>query len=827
MLLLTEVLAKQAWQVVQTIGDPDFINQKIVEFAEPASETSLEAQTISPDELERLKSLDTAALGTQAAEAMQARAAPVDQFASSPSQPAHSAMTASATQPRTASGDLSQSHPPAAKRAASAQTAYQAHPEAISRQTSSPVLPSGFAGASTDPRASYSTASRAPGSSKPQLPRITPPRKSTSSGPLSALGGFATGALGALADAAERAVDVVGGTVDEFGNLLMVPAESSSRNQNGGGIGSASNGATSPRRRYALLAEREQDEFNNGRAPQQRSASGRSQNGHVPAYHLDMPSSIDEPPLPASLRQSMRSNAPQQHNTQSANETRGFDIPDTPERRSMDTPSIVAPAPVAAALNFASRDSFSIDEGQEDEEASQAAMQHLLSDRASPAYEAFENFLEQPNNRFCAPNEGESLLRLHTQLNTLASIMEFATLDEQTFRADASTILSKALEQLPSTLPPTHDGSRPVLVRRSAQQVLTNLEWCANMDVVEPLRENIIARLVQLHNAYLGTNGQGGQTSQPQSAQTSPNKSRFSATLPGTDSPEPNQLSAFLDRENRPSFSGTDAERNAFRYEPRRKGTGPNAGVMTLQPGMQTPPRAPSVPPQAGQGGAPVMGPPTGPSRPMSVPPRVPSAPPRAQQMVLPGAAAAQAASSSVEPALKRSSTDLPTPRAPGRTSLEAASRSAATASTVIDITDISSNAESSKAVDLRTFEVMISVEGITDSSDAASVTSPDGFVLVRRWHEFEQMDAEVQRQPRSQYPLPRLPVVKGRRSAEVCSLLESYLFELLLPANRAQLAGVAGARRFFDRTRAGASAEDLRRKGVQVRSWAGLERGL
>ncbi len=65
MLLLTEVVAKQAWQVVHTIGDPDFINQKIVQWAEPASETSLEAQTISPEELERLKSLDTATLDRQ------------------------------------------------------------------------------------------------------------------------------------------------------------------------------------------------------------------------------------------------------------------------------------------------------------------------------------------------------------------------------------------------------------------------------------------------------------------------------------------------------------------------------------------------------------------------------------------------------------------------------------------------------------------------------------------------------------------------------------------------------------------------------------------
>ena len=491
----------------------------------------------------------------------------------------------------------------------------------------------------------------------------------------------------------------------------------------------------------------------------------------------------------------------------------------------MDTQhSLVAPAPVAAALNLSSRDSFSIDELDENEQASLAAMHDLLSDRASPAYEAFENFLEQADNRFCAPNEGESLLRLHTQLNTLASIMEFATLDEQTFRADASTILSKALEQLPSTLPATHDGQRPVLVRRSAQQVLTNLEWCANMDVVEPLRENIIARLVQLYNAYLASNGQQTQ-SQPQSNQSSPSKTRFAATLQRTTSPEPNQLRAFLDRENRPSFSSMDSERPAIRYEPRRKTTAPTANVTSLQPGTQTPPRAPSVPP--GANGNPIMGPPSGPSRPMSVPPRVPSAPPKPQQMVVPGTTSSAALPP--VPTTQRSGTGSSSEQTQlNRTSLDNSQPSASVSSN-ISITDISADAETSRPVDVRMFEVMISVEGVADPSDAASMASPDGFVLVRRWHEFEQMDVEIQRQPRSSSNnrLPRLPTAKGRRSPEVCRLLERYLSELLLPNNRSQLSSIAGAKRFFDRTRAGASAEDLRRKGGPGAFLGGIGKGI
>ncbi|GAC96526.1 hypothetical protein PHSY_004106 [Pseudozyma hubeiensis SY62] len=791
MLLLTEVVAKQAWQVVQTIGDPDFINQKIVELAEPASETSLEAQTISPDELDRLKSLDTAALDTQAAEALRSRSAADN------SNPATAAASSRDVSPATST--------PVRHYNASSQNAMPSVPRPqVPEELARPRGPA-LQTSRVDPVIANASAPRSAGLSQPPRPRVTPPRKQNSSGPFSALGGFATGALGALADAAERAVDVVGGTVDEFGNLLMVPSESSTR--------SGSNSAeASPRRRYALLSEREQNDPNSSRGSQRTDVGPNRDSGKsAPAYHLDMPRGVKEPPLPEVLRQSMRvaDKTPSQHADPQA-----FDIPDTPERRSMDaSTSIVAPAPVAAALDLSSGDSFSIDENNQGEEVSWAAMHDLLSDRTSPAYEAFENFLEHPGNRFCAPNEGESLLRLHTQLNTLASIMEFATLDEQTFRADASTILSKALEQLPSTLPATHDGQRPILVRRSAQQVLTNLEWCANMDVVEPLRENIIARLVQLHNAYLVSN-----QSRPQSAQSSPAKGRVSETLPRTESPEPNQLRAFLDRENRPSFSSMDSDRAAFRYEPRRKATAPAATVTSLQPGTQTPPRTPSVPP--GAAGAPVMGPPTGPSRPMSVPPRVPSAPPKAHQMVVPGSSSsAQPAVPSQRSSIDRSSTvQLSQPR----TSTES-SRPSSSSSTVVSVTDISANAESARPVDVRTFEVMISVEGVSDPSDATH--SPDGFVLVRRWHEFEQMDVEIQRQPRSSNPLPRLPVVKGRRSVEVCRLLEGYLSELL--GSRAQLAGIAGAKRFFDRTRAGATAEDLRRKGGPGAFLGGIGKGI
>ena len=285
MLLLTEIVAKQAWQVVQTIGDPDFINQKIVEWAEPASETSLEAQTISPDELEHLKSLDTAALDTQATEALHSGSAVDEQSSAAPSQLSNESLANSS---------------PSASRSQAYQAPRPYAPPAFAEHSGTNSQSSG-----ADSRTAPNLASRSTGPSQQPRLRVTPPRKANSTGPLSALGGFATGAFGALADAAERAVDVVGGTVDEFGNLLMVPAEPSTRNQHSS---SPSNSVdASPRRRYALLAERDDNEPSPSRGHHSRNGDrGHFSDNAAPAYHLDVPPGVDEPPLPESLRQSMR-----------------------------------------------------------------------------------------------------------------------------------------------------------------------------------------------------------------------------------------------------------------------------------------------------------------------------------------------------------------------------------------------------------------------------------------------------------------------------------------------------------------------------------------
>ncbi len=148
--------------------------------------------------------------------------------------------------------------------------------------------------------------------------------------------------------------------------------------------------------------------------------------------------------------------------------------------------------------------------------------------------------------------------------------------------------------------------------------------------------------------------------------------------------------------------------------------------------------------------------------------------------MVVPGTAS--------HPPASRSSTDLPSNRP--QTRVSDAAHPSTSSGPVISVTDISANADTSRPVDVRMFEVMISVEGVD--------TSSDGHVLVRRWHEFEQMDAEVQRQPRSTHPLPRLPAVKGRRSVEGVSVVGGISGRAVGAGNRVQMEGVAGGEEFL-----------------------------
>ncbi|PWZ00829.1 hypothetical protein BCV70DRAFT_200095 [Testicularia cyperi] len=591
MLLLTEILAKQTWQIIQNISDPDFINQKIVQLAEPASQTSLEAKTISPDELQDLKKLAASTVSEQPP-GMQMPAVP----ALSHHAQAHMASD---------SMDNLDKYPsliPSTRSSTLAST---------STTTTSPASTTGFGqtpARTSTPSTSYSARTLAAG-----LPgRPTPPPKSSSPNPLAALGGFASGALGALAGAAERAVDVVGDTVDEFGNMLIVPADPNARNR----------GRTSPRNRKAAHDSAHLD-------------------SSAPIDRPDMPYMFDQPELPVSVRDSVRREDGAQSNGGKAalaglsHPRNGAGImgpPDGVQKESWvrnpvaqvaaaaarDGPTILAPKPIPAPLSLAPEDTFEIEAEQEpfaddddNEQAQEAtaeqqpdatvAMQQLLSQRDTPAYESFEAFLESSTNPFCARHEGEALLRLHTQLSTLADIAEFTSLDERTFRADASGILTKGLERLPSTLPPTHDGSPPVLVRRSAQQVLTNLEWCANMDVVEPLREQILHRFVQLHAAFAAgsqkppvvtgtgtrhdtseaatlprSNSDATPASLPLQHTPSPTKSRQipAAEVWRTDSPEPYVGRPASKSEARPS---TESHRPSIAYEPRKKTSAPPA----------------------------------------------------------------------------------------------------------------------------------------------------------------------------------------------------------------------------------------------------------
>lgn len=137
-----------------------------------------------------------------------------------------------------------------------------------------------------------------------------------------------------------------------------------------------------------------------------------------------------------------------------------------------------------------------------------------------------------------------------------------------------------------------------------------------------------------------------------------------------------------------------------------------------------------------------------------------------------------------------------------------------------VSVTDISANVDRPNApVDIKTFEFMCAVEPVGSGSDARSsgdAAGGGGFVLIRRWHEVVDMDKKLRRQSTandSQWPsaasrLPALPPTKNRTSAMLSSDLEAYLAALL---SSPELATLPPVLQFADRTRA---ATDVSKAG-------------
>ena len=123
-------------------------------------------------------------------------------------------------------------------------------------------------------------------------------------------------------------------------------------------------------------------------------------------------------------------------------------------------------------------------------------------------------------------------------------------------------------------------------------------------------------------------------------------------------------------------------------------------------------------------------------------------------------------------------------------------------------VIDVSGGADKGGPVDLRTFEMLISIE------DANATDGCSGYVVIRRWPQLEGLHAELtriysQRPDDSvlQHPPPRLPSIRGKTSAEACAAVEDYLCGLLAPPpgdKAGELyATTQPVRSFIDKTRA------------------------
>lgn len=122
-----------------------------------------------------------------------------------------------------------------------------------------------------------------------------------------------------------------------------------------------------------------------------------------------------------------------------------------------------------------------------------------------------------------------------------------------------------------------------------------------------------------------------------------------------------------------------------------------------------------------------------------------------------------------------------------------------------VTVTEISDNVDRpNAAVDPRTFEFMCAVEP-SSGPDQSDLPGAGGFVLIRQWTEVVKMDKQLRRMPTmtQSTAIPPLPPIKGRTSAMLSGDLEAYLAAVL---SRSDLANTPPVLQFADRTRASAA---------------------
>ncbi|WFD44386.1 hypothetical protein MPSI1_003054 [Malassezia psittaci] len=123
---------------------------------------------------------------------------------------------------------------------------------------------------------------------------------------------------------------------------------------------------------------------------------------------------------------------------------------------------------------------------------------------------------------------------------------------------------------------------------------------------------------------------------------------------------------------------------------------------------------------------------------------------------------------------------------------------------TTVSVVDVSANAERGGVVDLKSLQVLISVED--------TMSNTGGYVLLRSYAQFEALDSELERMYAQRpadtvlrRPPPRLPMIRGKSSQSACDALQQYLVMLLMPKDRqvAWFSTTQAVQRFIDKTRA------------------------
>ncbi|CEH14429.1 SORTING NEXIN-13 [Ceraceosorus bombacis] len=380
------------------------------------------------------------------------------------------------------------------------------------------------------------------------------------------------------------------------------------------------------------------------------------------------------------------------------------------------------------------------------------------SDKLARLRDAFESWLDRggttaasaPAGARVQPGEGEALLRLHIGLATVARLVPTDSEQGELFRPDASSILTKAREALSSA---NSTGEVKQVLDDAVRRLELGEQEGGVREVLAPVERALWARLTALYTAFW----QDTQAAARQRA-------------------EGNEAAA--------SSSSAPGHARTLSYEPRKK-------------------PAPAVSASAAHSEAA-----------SALPARVAS-PAQAA-----GGAISRGSLEDTEPLRSRpSSVDLK------RSSTSSSVAPYGSNQLGVTVTDVSPNAERPNVtVDPRTLELMIAVEGL--ANDAG------GFVFIRRWSEFETLEKELRRtltmpsnpisyetsgaagaseafsllDGPSKLPPPPVELPKARKctSAVIGPAVERYLIGLLSSPDHVASAPV---RSFIDKTKAGAPA--------------------